>query len=110
MHFHTLALDGVYTYATDLTESPRFLPLSPPSEDEVARVFAGTARRIHRLLEARANSDDALAQDEPLLGDRVDPDELGEDPEASPRVPANGGMSLHAAVDVPAGATEPRIS
>ena len=128
VHFHTLALDGVYTYVTDLTESPRFLPLPPPSEDEVARVLSGTARRIHRLLEARVDGDDdALARDEPLLahltaaslrtriatgceqgerwrrlGDRVDPDELGADPEASPRVPAYGGMSLHAAVGVPA--------
>jgi hypothetical protein len=98
-----LALDGVYTYAPDVAEAPRFLPLSPPSEDEVARVLSGTARRTHRLLEARADSDDdALARDDPLLahltaaslrtriatgcqqgerwrrlGDRVDPDELG---------------------------------
>jgi hypothetical protein len=129
VHFHTLALDGVYTYAPDVAKNPRFLPLPPPSEDEVARVLSGTARRIHKLLEARANSDDddALARDEPLLahltaaslrtriatgpqrgdrwrrlGDRVDPDELGADPDASPRVPAYGGMSLHAAVGVPA--------
>jgi hypothetical protein len=69
VHFHTLALDGVYTYVTDLTESPRFLPLPPPSDDEVARVLSGTARRIHRLLEARAASDDddAFAREEPLL-------------------------------------------
>jgi hypothetical protein len=128
VHFHTLALDGVYTYVTDLTENPRFLPLPPPSEDEVARVLAGTARRIHRLLEARADGDEdeVFAREEPLLahltaaslrtriatgchlgerwrrlGDRVDPDELSADPDASPRVPAYGGMSLHAAVAVP---------
>jgi hypothetical protein len=128
VHFHTLALDGVYTYAPDVAENPRFLPLPPPSEDDVARVLSGTARRIHRLLEDDADGDDdALTRDDPLLahltaaslrtriatgpqqderwrrlGDRVDPDELGADPEASPRVPAYGGMSLHAAVDVPA--------
>ena len=129
VHFHTLALDGLYTYVTDLAENPRFLPLPPPSEDEVARVLSGTARRIHRLLEARADGgdDEAFARDEPLLahltaaslrtriatgchvgerwrrlGDRVAPDELNADPEASPRVPAYGGMSLHAAVGVPA--------
>jgi len=129
VHFHTLALDGVYTYVTDLAENPRFLPLPPPSDDEVARVLAGTARRIHRLLEARADGggDEALAREEPLLahltaaslrtriatgpqrgerwrrlGDRVDPDELSADPDVSPRVPAYGGMSLHAAVGVPA--------
>ncbi len=119
----------MYTDVTDLAENPRFLPLPPPSEDEVARVLSGTARRIHRLLEVRADGDDddALTRDEPLLahltaaslrtriatgchlgerwqrlGDRVDPDALGEDPESSPRVPAYGGMSLHAAVGVPA--------
>jgi hypothetical protein len=123
------APDSAYTYAPDVAENPRFLPLPPPSEDEVARVLSGTARRIHRLLEARADGgdDEAFARDEPLLahltaaslrtriatgchvgerwrrlGDRVAPDELNADPEASPRVPAYGGMSLHAAVGVPA--------
>ncbi len=128
VHFHTLALDGVYTCAPDATANPRFRALAPPSADEVARVLAGTARRIHRLLESRADSDDdAFARDEPLLahltaaslrtriatgdqqgerwrrlGDRVDPNELSADAEASPPVPAYGGMSLHAGVGVPA--------
>jgi hypothetical protein len=119
VHFHTLALDGVYTYTLAQGAAPRFLPLPPPSEDEVARVLAGTARRIQRLLEAGAEEDaDAFARDEPLvallaaaslrtriatgahrgepwcrLGDRVEPHE-GErsepDPEASARVPQRG--------------------
>jgi len=131
LHFHTLALDGVYTYTLAHGAAPRFLPLPPPSEDEVARVLAGTARRIQRLLEAGDEEDaDAFARDEPLvallaaaslrtriatgthrgepwrrLGDRVEPHE-GErsdgDPEASARVPQHGGMSLHANVAVPA--------
>ena len=64
LHFHTLALDGAYTYTVGQAEAPRFLVLPPPSNDEVARVLAGTARRIHRLLEARAEGDDdALARD-----------------------------------------------
>jgi len=126
LHFHTLALDGVYVgdYGTPL----RFLPLPPPNPDEVARVLAGTARRTARLLEARAEADDdALTRDEPLLatlaaaslrartalgpdagqrwrrlGERVEPREADSDPEASPRVPQHGGMSLHADVAVPA--------
>ena len=131
IHFHTLALDGVYTYALGQGHAPRFLPLPPPSAHEVARVLAGTARRIQRLLEARAEDDaDALARDEPLmallaaaslrtriatgahrgepwrrLGDRVEPSEderPDADPEASARVPQHGGMSLHADVAVPA--------
>ncbi|HIF23323.1 MAG TPA: hypothetical protein EYQ27_15815 [Gemmatimonadetes bacterium] len=131
IHFHTIALDGVYTYTLGQGQAPRFLPLPPPSAHEVARVLAGTARRIQRLLEARAEDDaDALARDEPLmallaaaslrtriatgahrgepwrrLGDRVEPGEderPDADPEASARVPQHGGMSLHADVAVPA--------
>jgi len=131
VHFHTLALDGAYAYASGQEQALRFLPLPPPDVDAVARVLAGTARRIRRLLEARAaEEEDALARDEPLLallasaslrtriatgprrgepwrrsGDRVEPREstaAGADPEASVRVPQHGGMSLHADVAVPA--------
>jgi len=51
VHFHTLALDGVCPYAVGEPAAPRFFPL-PASRDDVARVLAGTARRLHRLLEA----------------------------------------------------------
>ncbi|MDH3227716.1 MAG: transposase, partial [Thermoleophilia bacterium] len=126
VHFHTLALDGVYAGGDGTTA--RFLPLPPPSPDEVARVLAGTARRIARLVESRADGDDdALARDEPLLatlsaaslrsriamgpgagqrwrrlGDRVEPHDPEPDPEASPRIPQHDGMSLHADVATPA--------
>jgi hypothetical protein len=126
LHFHTLVLDGVY--ATTEGEPGRFLALPPPGRESVARVLAGTARRITRLLASRADGDDdALARDEPLLatlaaaslltriasgphagerwrrlGDRVEPHDPDADPEASPRVPEQGGMSLHADVAVPA--------
>ena len=115
VHFHTLALDGVYTYAPGQGQAPRFLPLPPPHADAVARVLAGTACRIRRLLEERAGEEeDALARDESLLallavaslrtriatgprrdepwrrlGDRVEPWEStasGADPEAAARV------------------------
>jgi len=127
LHFHTLALDGAYDLSGGIPT--RFLPLRPPSADGVARVLAGTARRIKRLLASRAEDDGALARDEPLLatlaaaslgtrtasgpdagapwrrvGDRVDPQDTDADPdpEASPRTPQHGGMSLHAEVAVPA--------
>jgi Putative transposase/Transposase zinc-binding domain len=126
LHFHTLVLDGVY--AGDGQRPTRFLPLPPPSRGEVARVLAGTARRITRVLASRADGDeDALARDEPLLstlasaslltriatgpdagerwrrlGDRVEPQDTDADPEASRCVPEQGGMSLHADVAVPA--------
>jgi hypothetical protein len=131
VHFHTLALDGVCPYEPDHRGPGRFLPLPPPEPDEIARVLAGTARRIQRLIEDRhAGDEDALARDEPLMallaaaslqtriatgphrgepwrriGDRVEPHEGVEgvaDPEASDRVPQVGGMSLHADVAVPA--------
>ena len=129
--FHTLALDGAYAHTLGRGQAPRFLPLPPPHADAVARVLAGTARRIRRLIEERAGEEeDALARDAPLLallasvslrtriasgarrgepwrrlGDRVEPRESavsGADPEASARVPEHSGMSLHAAVAVPA--------
>jgi len=127
VHFHTLVLDGVYELVAGAPT--RFVPLPPPDADEVARVLAGTARRISRVLEARAEGDeDALAHDKPLLatlaaaslrtriatgpdagarwrrlGDRVEPCDDGNDPDASPRVPQHEGMSLHAEVSVPSG-------
>ena len=68
MHFHTLALDGVYPYEIGSGRPPHFLPLPPPEADEVARVLAGAARRIQRVIEARAADDaDALERDQPLL-------------------------------------------
>jgi hypothetical protein len=108
LHFHTLALDGAYPYPVEYGETPRFFVLPPPRHDEVARVLTGTARRLHRLLESRADEDDdALAHDEPLLallaaaslrtrigagphtgepwrrvGDRIDPGEPSDDPDA----------------------------
>ncbi|MBW2416996.1 MAG: transposase [Deltaproteobacteria bacterium] len=126
VHFHTLALDGVYELVDGAPT--RFVPLPPPDASEVARVLAGTARRISRVLEARAEGDeDALARDEPLLatlaaaslgtriatgpqagarwrrlGDRVEPSDDRHDPDASPRVPQHEGMSLHAEVAVSA--------
>ena len=131
LHFHTLALDGAYPYVVGRGQAPRFLSVPPPDSDDVARVLAGTARRVRRLIEARAgDEDDALARDEPLLalladaslrsriasgpqrglpwrrlGDRVEPraaEGAEPDPESSARVPQHGGMSLHADVAVPA--------
>ena len=125
VHFHTLALDGVYT--CDNGNTTRFLPLPPPSHDEIARVLAGTARRIARIVSLGAEDDDPVARDEPLLatlaaaslrsrvamgpgagqrwrrlGERIEPDGVEPDPDASRQVPQHGGMSLHAGVAVPA--------
>jgi hypothetical protein len=105
-HFHTLVLDGVY--AGTSSQPGAFAPLPPPETEDVARVLAGTARRIRRRLESSGEEDgeDRLAEHDPLLallssasirsriatgaeagapwrrlGDRVDPvaEEEGED-------------------------------
>jgi hypothetical protein len=45
-HAHSLILDGVYTGPA---HSPGpFLPLPPPTTEDVARVMAGSARRVMR--------------------------------------------------------------
>ena len=110
-HFHTLVLDGVYAGPS---HSPGdFVALPPPETEDVARVLAGTARRILRRLERSGVDDeeDPLAGDDPLmamlgaasirsriatgpeagepwrrLGDRVEPveeDEAGVEPRAA---------------------------
>ena len=129
LHFHTLALDGAYLYDPRPGATPQFVPLPPPSGDDVARVLMGVARRLVRLIEARAEGDeDALARDEPLLallaqaslrtriatgpeagqrwrrlGDRVEPSTCSStEAEGQAAVARHGEMSLHAAVAVPA--------
>jgi len=129
LHFHTLALDGAYLYEPSPATRPDFVSLPPPTGDDVARVLNGTARRLKRLVEARADGDeDALARDEPLLalltqasirtriatgpeagqkwrrlGDRVEPSPgNASGDEARAAVARHAEMSLHAAVAVPA--------
>jgi len=71
LHFHTLALDGAYLYEPSPRATPTFVTAPPPTADDVARVLAGTAGRLKRLLIARAenseSAQDALERDEPLL-------------------------------------------
>jgi len=66
-HFHVLVLDGVYPGPSHSLGS--FVPLPPPETEDVARILAGTARRILRVVERRGidPGEDSLASDDPLL-------------------------------------------
>jgi hypothetical protein len=72
-HFHALVLDGVYA-DPEGTGTPRFSALSPPSDEEIARVTASVAKRVVRLLLRRGLLEqdgpplvDPLQEEEPLL-------------------------------------------
>jgi hypothetical protein len=49
IHFHTIALDGVY----EAGETPRFRRVDPPSRDDLDRVLSRARLRILRLLSRR---------------------------------------------------------
>jgi hypothetical protein len=67
VHFHALALDGVYSENED--GALLFHPAGPPSGDEVARVVERVARRVKGLLARRAEAGafDAEPDEEDLL-------------------------------------------
>ena len=63
VHYHALALDGVFAAASD--GALTFHPLPPPTDAEVARLLATIHRRVGRLLRRRglAGADDTDAAD-----------------------------------------------
>ena len=66
VHFHTLALDGVYVRADDGTLD--FHPLPPPTAAEVAEVAGRTAERVRRSLEQRGRElGDSFDDEHPAL-------------------------------------------
>jgi hypothetical protein len=69
VHFHVLALDGVYVRDA-ATEKLAFRQLPTPTHAEIAQVARGTADRIEQILRAHGRSlDPQLSQDAPLLLD-----------------------------------------
>jgi hypothetical protein len=66
LHFHTLALDGVFS--EDATGGLAFHAALPPSDAEVAEVLATVRHRVRRLLVRRglASGDDVTAPADPL--------------------------------------------
>jgi hypothetical protein len=58
VHFHVLALDGVYV--RDTSGAPVFHALPAPTENEVADVARRTAERVHKLLVHHGRVGDCL--------------------------------------------------
>jgi hypothetical protein len=69
-HFHTLMLDGVYSYA-DGDGAPLFVPAPTLTDDDVRDLVETVATRVLRLLERRGILDgdelDPLAEKSPML-------------------------------------------
>ena len=130
VHFHVLAIDGVFD--ADDAPRMRFIALAPPDDAEILRVLEGFTRRLARVLNRRglgpetdADQADPLSLDEPLLaelsgasvlgrvatgprageparrlGDRIDVGSF--DASQTPGCVSRGGITLHAAVAIPA--------
>ena len=130
VHFHVLALDGVFD--ADDPAGITFIPLESPTDTEIMGVARAFVRRLSRLLDRRglcgdgeSEAADPLPIDDPLLaelcgasvtgrtasgqragqrvrrlGDRVDANILPA--AATPGCVQFGGTNLHAAVAVPA--------
>jgi hypothetical protein len=129
-HFHTLALDGVFSHAR--SNGLEFHPAPAPSDDDVAAVLALIRDRVGRLLRRRGLEPeddttgpvDRLAEDAPLLAGIVSASvqgrvalgaragrrvrRLGQEPDAEavmspgPRQAQLDGFDLHANVWVAA--------
>ena len=128
VHFHMLALDGVYTRAEN--QNPEFHELPAPEDDEIVEFTTVVAARIQSLLDRRglgvgSEDEDSLSRDDPgmaalyassirgriavgsntgyrvaRLGDQIDGDSL--EVLQSPRCATFNGFSVHANVSIPA--------
>ncbi|PYS30938.1 MAG: IS91 family transposase [Acidobacteria bacterium] len=130
VHFHTLALDGVYTHTENQT--PEFHELPAPEDDEIVEFTTVVGTRIRSLLNCsglgagqQSEDEDSLSRDDPgmaalyassirgkiavgsnmgyrvaRLGDQIDGDTL--DVLQSPRCATVNGFSVHANVSIPA--------
>ncbi len=67
VHFHTIAIDGVYRVRLD--GPPVFHPVPAPSDQEVAEIAAAVCRKVSRELERREGDMEAesITAQQPLL-------------------------------------------
>ena len=86
-HYHGLILDGVYADPED-TGTPRFFALSPPSDEEIARVTASVAKRVVGLAGKHVMR----------LGDRIEIEDV--ELRVGEQCASVQGFSLHAGVAV----------
>ncbi len=95
IHYHTLALDGVFARDGD---DWRFVAAPPPAPHELARLVAAIARRVERLLArhglplGEADADARVAR-------------IGNDPDVYTPKPETPWHARHAAFDLHAGRT-----
>ena len=66
VHFHMLALDGVYLHE-GWNRPPRFIALPPPGNVDVERVVRCIRKRVIKLLDKQDGENDELSEREPLL-------------------------------------------
>lgn len=74
LHYHTLALDGVYLVTDDPDQPPRFLAAPPLTPIEIQSVAWNTSKAVMTMLQKRgveitgdADAHDRLAHEYPLL-------------------------------------------
>ncbi len=69
VHFHALLLDGVFVVEND---EPRFIPVFPPTDDEIVKLVTRINLRVSRYLKKKGYelndfSEDPFAHEQPVL-------------------------------------------
>jgi hypothetical protein len=96
VHFHVLALDGVYVREGE--QAPRFVRARTPTNAEVSALVERAARRIRRAT-GRTDPEDVPVVEAPLLKLVLPPDDEPVDPESPAKelTAEHDGFNLHAA-------------
>jgi hypothetical protein len=65
VHFHSLVLEGVYTRSSSQA-APRFDPLPPPTDEEIAKILEQVHHRVQKLLRRRGRLPEEPSPTEPV--------------------------------------------